>query len=81
MTSKTSDQEAFVWMWLKEATHPVVAGKLEADDRGRIQFNYGRSYLERVHGNPPASCSISSAGIPMTMPATMPPSGMARHSP
>jgi serine/threonine-protein kinase HipA len=36
----------FVWIWLPEATDPVVAGRL--DRRGdRFVFSYGRSYLER----------------------------------
>ena len=39
---------------LPEATEPVVAGKLEADEQGKVQFNYGKSYLERVNANPPA---------------------------
>ena len=54
MTSDSPDREAYVWIWLPEATEPVVAGKLEADEQGRVQFNYGKSYLERVNGNPPA---------------------------
>ena len=54
MTSNHADQEAYVWIWLPEATEPVVAGKLEADDQGNIQFNYGKSYLERVNDTPPA---------------------------
>jgi serine/threonine-protein kinase HipA len=49
MTSKHTDREAYVWIWLPDATEPVVAGKLEADDRGDIQFNYGKSYLERTN--------------------------------
>ena len=48
MTSKTSYNEAFVWIWLPEETEPVVAGRLEADN-GNLLFNYGKSYLERVH--------------------------------
>ncbi|AZZ95602.1 type II toxin-antitoxin system HipA family toxin [Hahella sp. KA22] len=47
-SSNASDREAFVWIWLPEATAPIVAGKLEADDQGNVQFNYGRSYLERI---------------------------------
>jgi serine/threonine-protein kinase HipA len=54
MTSNNTDKEAYVWVWLPEATAPVVAGKLEADDQGNIQFNYGKSYLERVKDIPPA---------------------------
>lgn len=52
MTSKET-KEAFVWIWLPDQIQPVVAGKLEADN-GFIHFNYGKSYLERVGGNPPA---------------------------
>jgi len=40
--------EAFVWIWLPGETLPVISGKLESDN-GKIQFNYGKSYLERVH--------------------------------
>jgi len=54
MTSKTADKEAYVWIWLPETTEPVVAGKLEADDQGNIQFNYGKSYLERIKDTPAA---------------------------
>ncbi|UTW11420.1 type II toxin-antitoxin system HipA family toxin [Marinobacterium rhizophilum] len=52
MTSK-KEKEAFVWIWLADETEPVVAGRLEADN-GRLLFNYGRSYLERVHDMSPA---------------------------
>jgi serine/threonine-protein kinase HipA len=45
MTSEPP-REAFVWVWLPRATEPVVAGRLEATGAG-IDFNYGRSYLER----------------------------------
>lgn len=54
MTSNHADKEAYVWIWLPEATEPVVAGKLEADAQGNIHFNYGKSYLERVKDTPPA---------------------------
>ncbi len=64
MTSKTTDKEAFVWIWLPEATEPVVAGKLEADDQGNVQFNYGKSYLERINANPPA-ISIYEPELPL----------------
>jgi len=46
MISKNADREAYVWTWLPGATEPVVAGKLELDDQGNVQFNYGQSYLE-----------------------------------
>ena len=52
MSTTTSDpaehpDHAYVWVWLPEATEPVVAGRL--DDRGAIvTFTYARSYLERA---------------------------------
>ena len=52
MTS-SKPREAFVWIWLADATEPVVAGRLEADG-GNIRFNYGRSYLERIGDASPA---------------------------
>ncbi len=52
MTSK-GNREAFVWIWLPGETEPVVAGKLDADKRN-IFFNYGKSYLERIHNTIPA---------------------------
>ena len=48
MISKAEYKEAYVWVWLPEETGPVVAGKLEVDG-DIIQFNYGKSYLERMH--------------------------------
>lgn len=53
MTSEKRYQQAFVWIWLPGRTEAVVAGKLEADD-GSLLFNYGKSYLERIHDDPPA---------------------------
>jgi serine/threonine-protein kinase HipA len=53
MTSNTAHGEAFVWVWLPGQTQPVVAGRLAADTRGTLQFNYGRSYLERLHDAAP----------------------------
>ena len=52
MTS-SNYSEAFVWIWLPDQTEPVVAGRLEAN-RDRIQFNYGKSYLERIGDLTPA---------------------------
>jgi serine/threonine-protein kinase HipA len=45
MISKPRHDEAYVWVWLPDATQPVVAGRLARDGDGLI-FNYGRSYLE-----------------------------------
>jgi serine/threonine-protein kinase HipA len=62
-TSKTSYNEAFVWIWLPEETEPVVAGRLEADN-GNLLFNYGKSYLERVHDSKQA-ISIYEGELPL----------------
>ena len=51
MTSKQNNKEAYVWIWLPGETEPVVAGKLEADN-GIVQFNYGKSYLDRPNAIP-----------------------------
>jgi serine/threonine-protein kinase HipA len=47
MTSDAAAGQAYVWIWLPQATSPVVAGLLTRQDDGRLLFNYGRSYLER----------------------------------
>ena len=36
---------AYVWVWLPDATEPVVAGRLDDDGRATATFTYGRSYL------------------------------------
>lgn len=53
MISERKPTEAFVWVWLPGETAPVVAGKLAAVG-GKLRFNYGKSYLERVDDSPPA---------------------------
>jgi serine/threonine-protein kinase HipA len=63
-TSDIADKEAYVWIWLPESTKPIVAGKLESDNHGNIQFNYGKSYLERINANPPAM-SIYEPELPL----------------
>lgn len=63
MTSRGKDTEAFVWIWLPGDIHPVVAGKLVADGKD-IEFNYGRSYLERQHDHQ-ASISIYEPELPL----------------
>ncbi|MCF6251097.1 MAG: type II toxin-antitoxin system HipA family toxin [Methylococcaceae bacterium] len=63
MTSNINHKEAFVWIWLPEETQPIIAGKLEADN-GNIQFNYGKSYLERINDVKPA-ISIYDAELPL----------------
>lgn len=39
--------EAYVWVWLPDATQPVVAGLLSRQGQ-QLVFNYGRSYLARA---------------------------------
>src|SRR6476646_10217157 len=53
MSSETGRQwdEAYAWTWLPEATEPVVAGRLHVVG-DLINFNYGRSYLERDEAIP-----------------------------
>jgi len=62
MTSK-DNKEAFVWIWLPDTALPVVAGKL-TEDNGFIQFNYGKSYLERTGAAHPA-ISIYEPELPL----------------
>ncbi len=64
MTSNATDKEAYVWIWLPNAIDPIVAGKLEADDQGNVQLNYGKSYLERIKDTPPA-ISIYEPELPL----------------
>ena len=76
MTS-SSRKEAFVWIWLPNATEPVVAGRLEADN-GNVLFNYGKSYLERIgSSNPPISIyepelPLQTGILPLSEGLTMP---------
>lgn len=56
--------QAYVWIWLPDHTEPVVAGKLEADD-GKVFFNYGKSYLERIGAAKPA-IAIYEPELPLT---------------
>jgi len=55
--------EAYVWVWLPNATEPVVAGRLQAID-GALQFNYGKSYLERVGASNP-TIALSPEELPL----------------
>lgn len=63
MTSEKHYNEAFVWIWLPEATEPVVAGRLEVDN-GNLLFNYGKSYLERINDKKP-SIAIYEPELPL----------------
>ena len=64
MTSKNQYTEAFVWIWLPKETAPVVAGKLTAED-GKLFFNYGKSYLERLKDKK-LTISIYEPELPLT---------------
>ncbi len=44
-------EEAYVWVWLPGATEPVVAARLHPIG-DLVNFNYGRSYLERDEAIP-----------------------------
>jgi len=48
---RESPREAYVWVWLPWQVEPVVAGRLAPTPAG-LQFNYGRSYLERADAIP-----------------------------
>jgi serine/threonine-protein kinase HipA len=44
----TSDRAgAYVWIWLPEASEPVVCGRLDDED-GIVSFTYARSYRDRA---------------------------------
>lgn len=76
MTSN-SEREAFVWIWLPDETTPVVAGRLEADN-GNVLFNYGKSYPDRIGGQPAAmpiyepELPLQAGALPLPEGLTMP---------
>ena len=73
MTSETVD-ESYVWIWLPGATEPIVAGLLSRD-KGRLIFNYGRSYLERKDAIP-----IHEPELPLIGGAILPEPGLSMAS-
>ena len=68
----TSDH-AFVWVWLPEATEPVVAGRVDAD-HGELTFTYGRSYLAR-----PSAIPLEPDTLPLREGPQRPPIGLDAH--
>jgi serine/threonine-protein kinase HipA len=48
---KDAPKTAYVWIWLPEATSPVVACRIELDN-GIYTFTYGRSYIDRKQAIP-----------------------------
>ena len=55
----TSYSEAYAWVWLPNATEPVVAGLL-TQQGPQLVFNYGRSYLAR-----PDAISLYAPELPL----------------
>jgi len=51
---------AFVWVWLPDATEPVVAGRIAMTRGGEHRFAYGESYLAR-----PAAISLFTPELPL----------------
>jgi serine/threonine-protein kinase HipA len=79
MTSKLTT--AFVWIWLPDATEPVVCGRVD-DDGGRISFTYARSYQENPDAVPvydhelPLKAgpqfAVSGVGLPLCLDDALP---------
>jgi serine/threonine-protein kinase HipA len=70
MTSERA-REAYVWVWLPEASEPVVAGRLEAAG-GLVNFNYGQGYLRRED-----AISLYLPELPLVPGRISPPPGMS----
>jgi serine/threonine-protein kinase HipA len=67
-------KEAYVWIWLPDATEPVVAGRLSVDS-GLIVFNYGKSYLKRMDAIP-----LYLPELPLKRGEIQPPPGLSMPS-
>ncbi len=63
-------EDAYVWIWLPDATEPVVAGRITRD-RKRLIFNDGQSYLERTNRIP-----IYEPELPVCRGAILPQAGL-----
>lgn len=63
MISNREYNEAYVWIWLPNETQPVVAGVVTREGESLL-FNYGKSYLERIHDEPHA-ISIYEPELPL----------------
>jgi len=46
ISTTTSDNEAYVWIWLPGTVEPIVAGRISTN-ADQYLFNYGKSYLSR----------------------------------
>ena len=75
MTSKIESAyaEAYVWVWLPDATQPVVAGLMSRQGK-QLVFNYGRSYLARSDAIAlyAPELPLQSASIPLIAGLSMP---------
>nr|WP_312982865.1 HipA N-terminal domain-containing protein [Atlantibacter sp.] len=74
MISENTPDRAYVWIWLPDATQPVVAGALNRDGN-RFIFNYGRSYLERKDAIP-----VYEPELPLVRGAIFPAPGLLQAS-
>lgn len=74
MTSDNHHDQAYVWVWLPDATQPVVAGVLNRDGN-RFIFNYGLSYLEREDAIP-----LYEPELPLIRGAIFPATGLQQAS-
>lgn len=63
------NSEAFIWIWLPDATDPVVCGKVQMVNQ-ELHFVYGRSYLERID-----AIALDPRDIPLTEGVFQPRSG------
>lgn len=66
-------REAYVWTWLPDRAQPVVAGRLAPTAEG-LQFNYGRSWLDRADAVPLylPELPLASGRLPLTAGLSMP---------
>lgn len=79
MMSSKPYKQAYVWIWLPGSTEPVVAGKLELDRR-YLRFNYGKSYLERIHNKVQPSIAIFDEELPLRSGLIEPRDGLSMPS-
>ena len=78
MTSYQPANQAFVWVWLPEATEPVVCGRLD-NDNGELLFTYGRSYLERGNAMALHPALANDIGLALSDQTQRPPPGLDAH--
>lgn len=71
---RQTPDEAYVWIWLPDATEPVIAGRI-ARDRDRLVFNYGQSYLDRED-----AISIYEPELPLRRGVLLPDAGLSMAS-